>query len=236
MPSTLGKKKQIIGKIFGDSLIDVIVLKIKNEGKYDLKTKSDQSLRKLLFPVASYIDNFCNSDYSILNNYTLDEINKLWAPMVHNYILNFTTKNYIEKHKIIIDRRANKQGFYWIDHEKCFSLEMDIMLENCGRVNVNDTLYELREVLGDNLYSRVGIVLDKEKKIIRQIKGIRNEMPNQKYWDMIFDFLWNGGYTDLIYVPQFQPHNDFKVSFFSKDKQDILKIKHPKLFPQKTMI
>jgi hypothetical protein len=230
MPSTPGKKRQIIGKIFGESLISYIVEKIKNEGKYDLKNKSDQSLRELLLPVASYIDNFCDSDYSILNNYTLDEIHKLWGPLVHRFKLNFKTKNYIEKHKVIIDKRVNGQGFYWIDHEKCFSLEMDIMLENCGRVNINDTLFELRESLDGDLYSRIVIVLDKEKKIIRQIKGIRNEIPHSKYWDMIFYFLLDTEFENLRYTPEFEPHNDFKFSSFSKDKQSILKIKHPNLF------
>jgi hypothetical protein len=235
MPSNLSKKRQIIGKIFGDFLIDVIIEKIKNEDKYDLKTKSDESLRKLLFPVASYIDNFCNSDYSILNNHTLNEIHKLWEPLVDEFKLNFTTKNYIEKNKIIIDRRVNGQGFYWIDHEKCFSLEMAIMMGSCERIDVNDTIIELREILDGNLYFGVAIALDKEKNIIRQIKGIRNEMPDQKYWDLIFDFLYNSDYTNLIYVPQFQPHNDFKVSFFSKDKQNTLKTKHPNLNVKKIM-
>ena len=198
-----------------------------------IRKSSDFTLSVILYNVANYVENINNSDYSILNKKTVLEIEDLWKNSISEYSKNYTSKNYIETNEIILDYRVNGVGYYWVDLKTHHSMEMIVRMDNCGRCNYEDNLIELREIdEKGNGFSHVAIVHNQEQGILYQIKGVGTEIPDIKFENYIYDLLMSGKLHIVYFNPQYRPDKDFKIKYFSQEKQTNIRKKYPQLFPK----
>jgi hypothetical protein len=229
MPSNIIVKEKSVKTILGQDNGQIVFDKIMVETD-SLKKISDKRVKELTYTISNYIETVCDSDYSILQHKTIKEIEDLWGSWVHEFKSSYNTKNHNETNKILLDRRVDGIGFYWVDLEKEFCIESLIRMDDCGRVNYGDTTIELREQTETENLSWVIIVYDTVKKNIRQIKGKNNQKPDIIYWPHISDFLLNTDYTINGYIPQFKSENDLKMTDFNVEIRNQIRNKHQNLF------
>lgn len=235
MPSSIAIKEKSVKTILGNDIGQIVFNKIHTETG-SLRKMSDKRVKEIAYTVSNYIEAVHSSDYSFLNNKTIKEIEDLWGSWIHEYKINYTTKDYIERNKILLDRRTDGFGFYWVDLEKEFCVESLIRRDDCGRANYGDTIIELREQTDSENLTWVAIVYNKISNNIRQIKGRNNQKPDKEYWSQISDFMLNGDYPINTYVPQFKSENDLKMIDFDIVTRNRIKNKHPNLFMVKSLI
>ena len=142
--------------------------------------------------------------------------------------------NYIEKNDIIRDYRKDGLGYYWADLNTSDSREECHRMGHCGRTNLENTIYSLREVkkIGEgytiNKSHLTAAVGDVDGKIY-QLKGSKNSKPQEKYFPYIVDLLIN---TPHIrgFGSEYNSANDFKISDLNEsDVRNLYKLR-PDLF------
>jgi len=196
----------------------------RNENFLEEKTLSTK-----LTVIGNYITLLHKEDYSKLIDIDPEQLLSTYDSFINNYKDKYTTDNYKEENKVILDHRVNGVGFYWVDLQREFSIESMVRLKHCGRANYGNTLLELREqVLGGNL-SHLVIVYETRTGIIRQVKGKYNSKPVEKYYNLFYDFLINTDYKVTKYVPTYKPENDLKVEELPMTMQLNIYKKFPKL-------
>lgn len=220
----------LIAKIAGESNSHIICEKLVQQIP-NIKYKSDYHIKSILYSLTNYIDNFNDSEYSILEKFSINELIDKYFLVLANYKFNYSYENYTETNKILLDFRINDDGFYWIIYPHHYSIEFAIRFDNCGRVNYGDSIIELRETSNNINYSHVGIAYNYEKETIYQIKGKEDKLPSSKYNNQIFDFFNNCNLPISKYVPQYKPENDFKLYMLSPIQRSILIKKYPNFFP-----
>lgn len=235
MPSSIVIKENGVKSILGEDIGQIVFNKICSETD-SIKKISDKRVKEMTYTMSNYIDAAHSSNYSILETKTIKEIEELWGSWIHNFKTTYNTKNYVETNKILLDRRVNGVGFYWVDLEKTFCVESLIRMDDCGRVNYGDTTIELREQTETENLSWVIIVYDTFKKNIRQIKGKTNQKPDRKYWNHISDLMLNIDYEINTYIPQFKSENDLKMVDFDVETRSKIKNRYPNLFMLNSII
>jgi hypothetical protein len=227
MPSNRNKKIESIKKVLGVHNVDVIFNLITNS--YNVNFVKENGLSITLNLIGNYAELLLNGDYNLLTNKTLDSISDEWNDYHTSYKNSYSTKNYIEKNKIILDNRINGNGFYWVDLEKEFCIESMIRMEDCGRVNCGNTTLELREQCIDYNVSHMVIVYNSKSGDIRQVKGKGNQKPEEHYWIYFYNFLINTDYKINKYIPTYKPEKDLLVSDLEKSLQISIYKKHTNL-------
>ena len=169
---------------------EFIVNKI-NESSISLSRISNKDLYELIYPIVHLIDFEFNGDSTFLLNKTIDEIHLIYSDWYKLHEKRFPAFDYVEKNKIILDYRKNGVGYYWVDLNCYYSYEMLFRLHNCGRVNSQQNLLELREYNIDGYnYSRVVVVID-ECGFITQITGDYDLKPDILYKNYIYNLFLN---------------------------------------------
>lgn len=224
--ASIVKNTEAIKKFFGENF-EIVVDKLKMEG-ISIKDRSTKFINETIYPIASWVDYIAGGDIQQIKNKTIKEMTDEYHEWFHNYKLSFKTENYIENNQILFDYRVNNQGYYWVNLNKHYDVDMIIRMNNCGRVNYGDTLIELRENVGNVNLSHVAIVIGKDGTIY-QIKGQSNNKPEPTHHDYIFDFLLNYEQITRITV-QFEPENDFKINDLNKTQREVLFKAKPFLF------
>ena len=212
--------KLLVDDINGEKLY----YKILNEYK-DIKSKPDSFLKETVYKVSNYIDMFMESDYSLLNSFTIFELIEKYNQSIEIYKKEYNTIDYVEKNEIILDCG---DGFYWIKNTNRTSLEMIIRMDNCGRVPLNNYILELRENKNNHNYTHIVVTIDKEG-IAHQIQGPKNEKPNGIYFKYIFDLLTKNSIINGIFS-QYPTENEFRLSDFSNEQINQIKLIKPILF------
>jgi len=225
MASSRLHQLKIIDSIVGNKIGSILLDKIELDYGNVIKKHSDFTLRCITYGVANYIDNILDSNWSILNTSTIQEIQKMWDDYIPNYCNNYSSKNYIETNTILLDSRINGLGYYWVNLERHYSIEMIARMGNCGRCNYEDTLIELRKNTPHLNDSHIAIVYNKFTGLIRQIKGKGEMIPSKIYWDEIYNFFMNAPYTINGYLPQWKKELDFKPEMFNQEKLHLIKSK-----------
>jgi len=202
----------LIGKHYGEILLQKLEKEIPN-----IRNRSDASIKEYIYKIINYIDNVENSNYNIINNYTISEFEILWEEWFLNYKQNYNNKNYIETNEIILDC---KNGFYWIKNKNLYSAEMIVRLNNCGRIPINHYFLELRENKENFNYTHIVMVID-NRGIVHQIQGPKNEKPNSIYFKYIYELLIN---TNLIknILSNYPDENEFRLKDFYNMKNNII--------------
>jgi len=172
-----------------DKHFEFIVNKI-NESKISLGRFSDKALNELIYPIVHLIDFEFNGDSTFLLNKTIDEIHTMYLDWYKIHEKKFTTFNYLETNKIILDYRKNGFGYYWVDLNCYYSYEMLFRLHNCARVNSYQNFLELREYTNDG-YNHSRVVVVTWSDFINQIKGDYNKKPDIIYKEYIYDLFLN---------------------------------------------
>jgi len=172
-----------------DKHFEFIVNKI-NESKISLGRFSDKALNELIYPIVHLIDFEFNGDSTFLLNKTIDEIHTMYLDWYKIHEKKFTTFNYLETNKIILDYRKNGFGYYWVDLNCYYSYEMLFRLHNCARVNSYQNFLELREYTKDG-YNHSRVVVVTWSDFINQIKGDYNKKPDIIYKEYIYDLFLN---------------------------------------------
>lgn len=232
MASSYLDQLKLTTRVIGQKNAEYVLKKVQ-ESYPNIRKKSDQTLSEILYDVSNYVENCYNSDYIILDEKTIIDVQNLWVETISNYVLNYDSKNYIETNKILIDYRINGVGYYWVDLQTNYSIEMIARMNNCGRCNYGDNLIELREIdTNGTSYSHLVIVINNDEGVLYQIKGKETQIPDSRYSDQIFDLLMLDELTIKEYKPQFKPDKDFKLNGLNKHQLDQLKIKRPGLTPK----
>jgi hypothetical protein len=202
----------LIGKHYGEILLQKLEKEIPN-----IRNRSDASIKEYIYKIINYIDNVENSNYNIINNYTISEFEILWEEWFLNYKQNYNNQNYIETNEIILDC---KNGFYWIKNSNLYSAEMIVRLDNCGRIPINHYSLELRENKDNFNYTHIVMVID-NRGIVHQIQGPKNEKPNSIYFKYIYELLIN---TNLIknILSNYPDENEFRLKDFYNMKNNII--------------
>jgi hypothetical protein len=210
-----------------DKHFEFIINKI-NESSIPLARLSDKALNELIYPIVHLIDFEFKGDSKFLSNKTIHEIHTMYSDWYKLHENKFTTLNYIEKNKIILDYRENGFGYYWVDLNCYYSYEMLFRLHNCARVNSYQNFLELREYNVDGYnYSRVVVVT--WSNFINQIKGDYNKKPDMIYKDYIYDLFLN--YKELKgFKIFFKNDTNFTHMDLSNDELNNLRIKRPEFF------
>jgi hypothetical protein len=217
----------LIQKISGKFLDEIIYQKIISEVK-DFKKKPDSFFLENTYVILNWLDYVVDGDINTLKEKSIKDIIDEYNIWFNKFNENYSSNNYLEKNEILFDYRVNREGFYWVNLNRNRDIETSIRMDNCGRVNHNHTLIELREVINNHNLSRVLVVADRNGGIF-QIKGKSNHKPDKIYYDYIFDFLLNfEPVTKIVY--QFHPENDFKLTDLNHDQIKLLKNKKPHLF------
>lgn len=218
-----------IKKVLGDSAV-------RNVSNLLDDNISPNSLGNILNIIGNYVDVFLNGDYELLQNITLDEVFSIWKKYYNTKIESYSSLDYVEKNKIIVDYREDGVGFYWVDLEKEFCIESMIRMKDCGRVNYGNTTLELRKQSNKENTSHMIIVYEKNTGNIRQVKGKINSKPNKKYWKYFYRFLMDTDYMVNEYIPTYKPFNDLLVSDLSLQEQLSVYKKYPNLKNNKSII
>jgi hypothetical protein len=225
MASSRSHQLKIIDSIVGNKIGSILLDKIESDYGNAIKKHSDFTLRCITYGVANYIDNILDCNWGILNTSTIQEIQKMWDNYIPNYCNNYSSKNYTELNTILLDSRINGLGYYWVDLERHYSIEMIARMGNCGRCNYEDTLIELREDTSHSNESHIAIVYNRSTGLIRQIKGKGEMVPSKIYWDEIYNFFMHAPYIINGYLPQWKEELDFKVEMFDHEKRHLIKSK-----------
>jgi hypothetical protein len=225
MASSRSHQLKIIDSIVGNKIGSILLDKIELDYGNAIKKHSDFTLRCITHGVANYIDNILDSDWGILNTFTIQEIQKMWDEYIPNYCNSYSTKNYIETNKILLDNRINNIGYYWVDLEKHYSIEMIARMGNCGRCNYEDTLIELREATPDLNKSHIVIVYNNSTGLIKQIKGVGGKLPEPVYCDELYNFYMNSSYNITGHQWQWKEYLDFKPEMFDIERYTLIKSK-----------
>jgi len=225
MASSRLHQLKIVDSIVGAEIGNTLLSKIEIDYGNDIRKHSDFTLRNIVHDVSNYIEMGFNSDWNILNKNTIQEIQKLWGEYITNYRNNYSPHNYIETNAILLDNRVDGIGYYWVDLNTRYSIEMIARMGNCGRCNYGNTLIELRETTKDSSKSHVVIVYNIASGLIRQIKGKGDIIPSEEYWDEIFNFYINTPYHISGHNYTQKEGIDFKPEMFSKEKYELVKSK-----------
>jgi hypothetical protein len=232
MPSYRTKSLNTIYKILGPVDLDII---------YNLIYSNPKSNRSLglstnLKVIGNYTDTFLSGDYSLLTNKLLSDIISEWNLYLQKYLKSYSSENYTEHNKIILDNRINGVGFYWVDLQKQFCIESMIRMQDCGRVGYGKTTLELREQLSDSNISHMIVVYEFGIGNIRQVKGRGNSKPNKEYWIHYYNLIINSDYFINEYVPTYKPENDLLISDLELNLQSSIYIKYPNLIKTKYIL
>lgn len=225
MPSHRNKILNSISKVLGPVDLDIVYNLVYNKkigiSSLDLSTN--------LNIIGNYTDIFLDGNYSLLENKLLSDIISEWELYLQKYRISYSSKNYIEHNKIILDNRIDGIGFYWVDLEKEFCIESMVRMQDCGRVNYGKTTLELREQLIDSNISHMVVVYELSTGNIRQVKGKSNNKPNKEYWIHYYNLIMNSNYPINEYVPTYKPENDLLISDLDLDLQLCIYNKHSSL-------
>jgi len=212
--------KLLVDDINGEKLY----YKILNEFK-DIKSKPDSFLKEIVYNVSNYIDIFMESDYSLLDLFTISELIEKYDKSIEIYKKNYSTINYIEKNEIILDCG---NGFYWIKNINRISIEMIVRMSNCGRAPKNNYFLELRQNIDNHNYTHIVITLD-NNGIAHQIQGPKNEKPKSIYFNYVFDLLTKNSIINGL-TSLYPNENEFRLSDFTNEQINKIKIIRPILF------
>lgn len=218
-----------IKKVLGDSAV-------RNVSNLLDDNISPNSLGNILNIIGNYVDVFLNGDYELLQNITLNEVFSIWKKYYNTKLESYSSLDYVEKNKVIVDYREDGIGFYWVDLEKEFCIESMIRMKDCGRVNYGNTTLELRKQSNKENTSHMIIVYEKNSGNIRQVKGRFNSKPNKKYWKYFYGFLMDTDYLINEYIPTYKPFNDLLVSDLLLEEQLSIYKKYPNLKKNKSII
>jgi len=225
MASSRLHQLKIVDSIVGAEIGNILLSKIEIDYGNDIKKHSDFTLRNIVYDVSNYIEMTLNSDWSILNTITIQDIQLLWGEYITEYRNNYSSHNYIETNSILLDSRVDDIGYYWVELNTHHSIEMIARMDNCGRCDYGNTLIELRESTEHSNTSHVVIVYNKSSGLIKQIKGIGDNLPSETYWDEIFNFYINTPYLISGHNYIQKEGLDFKPEMFSKEKYELVKYK-----------
>jgi hypothetical protein len=226
----LNKIKKNAIKIIGNDLANIIIEKIKNN-LIIIQNKKEKEINNIIYSVFNYIDSVENSNYNLINNLNLNNIEDIWKNYLNEYKAKYSTFQFKEKNKIILDYRKNGIGYYWVDLEKLFCIESMIRMEDCGRVNYGNTTLELREQTIDSNISHMIIVYEIESGNIRQVKGKSNQKPPKSIWIWFYNFLCDTDYKINKYIPTYKPENDLKLLDFDVNEKETIYLHQPNLKP-----
>ena len=204
----------LIGKHYGEILLQKLEKEIPN-----IRNRSDATIKECIYKLINYIDNVENSNYDIIDNYTISEFERLWEEWFLKYKENYNNENYVETNEIILECGDE---FYWIKNKNLYSAEMIIRLDNCGRIPINHYSLELRENKNNFNYTHIVIVVD-DKQIAQQIQGPKNEKPNTIYFKYIYKLLIN---TNLIknISSNYPDKNEFRLTDFYNINNNLFKL------------
>ena len=170
MSSSRKKQLQLTVSLLGQYWGEHLLKKLENEIP-NIRNCSDATIRECIYKIINYIDNVKNSDYSMIDSYSIIEFETLWSDWITEYKNQYSNKNYIETNKIIL---KHNNGFYWIKNNSFYSAEMIIRLNNCGRISPQHHFLELRETQNEYNYTHIVVVID-NNGVVHQIQGTKNE-------------------------------------------------------------
>ena len=222
------KIEDSIKKIIGEKIGNIIFEKLNVEMD-SFEKIPDKTVYNIVYSLCNYIDSNKDMSYNDIKNIDINKITDMWGDFLNGYKKKFTTLNYKEKNKIILDYRINGVGFYWVDLEKLFCIESMVRMQDCGRVNYGHTTLELRQQFLDRNESYMIVVYDTTTNDINQIKGKKSSKPNKKYWEYLYKLLIDSDYKINEYTPTYKPESDLKMSDLPLILQSTIYLKHPKL-------
>lgn len=216
----LGLVTALLGNYWGERLLK----KLEEEIPF-IRKRSDATIRECIYRIVNYIDNAKKSDYSIIDKYSINQLETFWSEWFDEYKTQYSNKNYIETNEIILDCN---NGFYWILNKSFYSAEMIIRLNNCGRVPINNFFLELREYKNGYNFTHIVVVID-DNGVIHQMQGPENEKPNYIYFEYIYALLVKYKFIKSM-VSTYPTENEFRLSDFTPEQIQTLKQIRPELF------
>ena len=225
MSSSRKKQLELTVALLGEYWGEKLLCKLEKEIS-GIRKRSDATIRECIYRIVNYLDNVEQSDYSILSSHSIEELEIKWNNWFSKYKEKYTNENYIEQNKVLFNY---EDGFYWVLGNTFYSAEMIIRMDNCGRVPIDSSYLELREIRENKNYTHVVVVLDKEGTVT-QIQGSKNEKPNKEYSKYICELLIN--YLEIKKVKSIYPdENDFKFKDLTTEEFIRLKKCRPDLLP-----
>jgi hypothetical protein len=220
------KNIELLYSVFGENAKHILN-KLDKE-KINISQRSSNFVLKVSNLISNYVDFIHTGDFSSVNNKTINTIQQEYNEWFNYNKINYSNITNSNQGTILFDYRENDIGYYWVNLNTHYSVDMMFNMNNCGRVGVTQNLVLLREQKNtkENLM-HVLIVISNDNFIV-QIKGVENSKPNN-FYEHIFDFLLKyepiNGFKGI-----FNPKNDFSLLDLKSEDVDELKKVKPHLF------
>ena len=168
-----------------------------------------------------------------LTQFELEAVRKLETERGNKFI----PKQFIDWGEPILTYKEGRSTFVWESLKMPYSAKEGQWALHCGnstRSHSRDNIFSLREIVGEKVKICVTVTAERQNDgrfVLRESKGVGNNKPPEKYWDLIVD-LWmskEGNFSNITGDGYWTDNNLHFKDLPSKLKEKIIN-ERPDLF------